>query len=70
MNIDLPNLKRRFEKLQEETSALEAEYEEMLRRRKAKEELLNKIKEYEQKKLAAQAKIDKLKKLDSDLFTW
>ena len=69
MNTDLPNLKRRFEKLQEETSALEAEYEEMLRRRKAKEELLNKIKEYEQKKLAAQAKIDKLKKLDSDLFT-
>jgi hypothetical protein len=69
LNVDLPTLKRRFEDLQEETSALEAEYEEMLCKRKAKEDLLKKITEWEDKKLAFQAKINELKDLDMDLFS-
>jgi len=67
--VDLPTLKRRFEKLQEETAALQAEYEEMLRKRQAKDKLLKNIQEWEEKKLAFHAKIAELKELDRDLFT-
>jgi len=67
LNVDLPALKRRFEKLQEETLALEGEYEEL--QRKAGENLLKKIRSWEVKQAVYQVKIDKLKKRFQDVLS-
>jgi len=61
LTADIPNLKRRCEKLREETEELEEEYEK--RRLQAQSNLLKTIKEYEQKKAACKAKIEELNKL-------
>jgi len=57
-----------LEKLQKETAAMQTLLEDVTRKRKAKEDLLKEIEEWEAKKLACQTKIEELKKLDSDLF--
>ena len=64
INIDIPTLKRRFDKLKEETGELEKDYNE--RKSQVKASLLKGIKEYEQKKSAWKAKIVELNKLSGE----
>jgi cell division protein FtsL len=67
-DLDIPSLKRHFDQVQEETDRLEKEYNKLVMEREAtkKARLLKKIKEGEQKNSEWKAKIERLKKVDSD----
>jgi len=67
LTSDLPNLKRRCDKLREETEELEKEYEN--RKLQARSNFLKTIKEYEQKKSACEAKLNELNKLIGEDIT-
>ena len=66
--IDIPTLKRHFDKVQEETERLETEYNKLVMERRAtkKAKLLKRIRQGEQKNSEWKAKIEELKKVDSD----